>query len=196
MRDKTAKVFGSLWGAYSKKGNIIQIPKNFAQYEEKTDLSEFSENEKLKFWSKQYIYTEKDGKKVGVHNGAHFFTIGQRRGLGVGGLKEPGFVIDTDIKTNIIYIGEGKKHPGLFRKGLFIKQNEIHYIREDLRFKIDDKIKLKVRIRYRQSLQNAKIFMKDEGMYIVFDELQRGITPGQFAALYIDDELIASGVIS
>ena len=102
----------------------------------------------------------------------------------------------SDIKTNIIYIGEGKKHPGLFRKGLFITKNEIHYVREDLKFKIDDIIKLKVRIRYRQSLQNAEICMKNEGMYIIFEELQRGITPGQFAALYLEDELIASGVIA
>ena len=133
---------------------------------------------------------------LSTHNGAHFFTIGQRKGLDVGGTAEPLFVIATDIKENVIYVGQGKKHPGLFRPGLFVPNDEIHWIRTDLRLQTGDSDKYLVRIRYRQVLQKAVIYQKKDGMYIVFDEPQRGITSGQFAAWYKDDELLGSGVIS
>jgi tRNA-specific 2-thiouridylase len=133
---------------------------------------------------------------TGKHRGAHFFTIGQRKGLNVGGKIEPLFVIATDMGRNIVYTGQGKDHPGLYRKGLFIPADDIHWIREDLKMKPGEDRKLLVRIRYRQPLQKASLTIKKDGMYIVFDLMQRGITPGQFAAWYDGDELLGSGCIA
>jgi tRNA-specific 2-thiouridylase len=141
-------------------------------------------------------YSPNDGKKIGTHDGAHFFTIGQRRGINIGGHVEPLFVIDTDIETNTLFVGEGRNHPGLFRKALFINRDEIHWIRKDLALSVGQTIDYDVRIRYRQPLQKAKLAMLSEGLYIVFDKPQRGITPGQFAAWYSEGELTGSGVIN
>ena len=136
------------------------------------------------------------GKKIGEHNGAHFFTIGQRKGINIGGYKEPLFVLGTDIDKNILYVGEGQAHRGLYRKGLFIRNDEIHWIRNDIGMETGECREYMVRIRYRQPLQKAKLFMMEKGMYIIFSRLQRGIAPGQFAAWYQDDEVMGSGVIS
>ncbi len=136
------------------------------------------------------------GKVIGKHKGAHFYTIGQRKGLNIGGYKEPLFIIGTDIETNRIYVGEGHEHPGLNRKGLFINHEEIHYVRPDLKMLPGEIREYMVRIRYRQALQEAKLFCRENGIYIVFRDLQRGITPGQFAAWYDGDELVGSGVIN
>ena len=133
---------------------------------------------------------------MGQHRGAFYFTIGQRKGLDVGGTPEPLFIIKTDIENNIVYVGQGKKHPGLFRTGLFIANDEIHWIRPDLKLSPGESGQYLVRIRYRQTLQEATLFSFDEGIYIVFDNPQRGVTSGQFAAWYKDDELLGSGVIS
>ncbi|HKK40797.1 MAG TPA: tRNA methyl transferase PRC-barrel domain-containing protein, partial [Bacteroidales bacterium] len=135
------------------------------------------------------------GVIAGTHNGAHFFTVGQRKGMNIGGHKEPLFVIETDVSDNIVYVGEGHSHPGLNRKGLFINGDEIHWLRPDLAMEDGEVRDYKVRIRYRQPLQDARIFKKPGGLYIIFNNLQRGITSGQFAAWYIEDELIGSGVI-
>jgi len=174
----------------AKEGDMILIPKELPEFRK------FEHSEDLVTLSSTYNFSYENGKKIGTHKGAHFYTVGQRRGLGAGGLKEPGFVIATNVKKNIIYIGEGKQHPGLFRPGLFINKDELKWVRPDLALKNGESQKLNVRIRYRQSLQKAEIFLKEEGLYIVFDEPQRGITPGQFAALYVEDELIGSGVIN
>ncbi len=180
----------------SKNGDIIIIPKDFKQYSQQKDFEILPLNEKLIKQSEPYIYKPEDGKKVGDHIGSHFYTIGQRKGLGVGGLKEPPFVLAIDTKTNNVYIGEGKMHPGLFRKALFIKKDEVHYVRPDLEIKIGESLKADVRIRYRQPLQKAEVFMKENGIYILFEQAQRGIAAGQFAAIYIEDELIGSGIIA
>jgi tRNA-specific 2-thiouridylase len=135
------------------------------------------------------------GKTIGTHNGAHFFTIGQRKGMNIGGHKEPLFVIGTDVEKNIVYTGEGQTHPGLYRKGLFIRNEEIHWIRTDLEMRLGEYQEYLVRIRYRQVLQKAMLYKRDDGMYIIFNKLQRGIAPGQFAAWYDGDEIIGSGVI-
>jgi len=135
-------------------------------------------------------------KVVGTHKGAHFFTIGQRKGINLGGYKEPLFVIGTDAEKNILYVGEGQSHPGLYRKGLLVKKDEIHWIRPDLVMNVGENHEYMVRIRYRQPLQKAKLFRRKEGIYIIFNKLQRGIAPGQFAAWYNGDEVIGSGVIS
>ncbi|MDR2887432.1 MAG: tRNA 2-thiouridine(34) synthase MnmA [Bacteroidales bacterium] len=142
-----------------------------------------------------YVYAPESGKVIGEHNGAHFYTVGQRKGMNIGGYAEPLFVIATDTVRNIIYTGEGHSHPGLNRKGLLIKPGEIHWIRRDMELGEGESHDFMVRIRYRQPLQKARLFRRKEGMFIIFDELQRGIAPGQFAAWYSNDEVIGSGVI-
>jgi tRNA-specific 2-thiouridylase len=136
------------------------------------------------------------GTIAGRHRGAHFFTVGQRKGMNIGGHKEPLFVIATDVRENIVFTGEGHAHPGLNRKGLFIRTDEIHWIRPDLALNPGETGDFIVRIRYRQPLQEARLFMKKSGLFIIFDKLQRGITPGQFAAWYSEGEVIGSGVIN
>ena len=135
------------------------------------------------------------GKIVGRHDGAQFYTIGQRKGLNVGGHKDSLFVIETDIANNIIYVGEGHTHKGLSRSCLRISPEEIHWIRPDLAMAEGEIRRYKVRIRYRQPLQGATVIMRRNGMYILFDEPQRGVTPGQFAVWYDGDEMLGSGVI-
>jgi len=176
-------------------GNIILIPKDYSEFFKTANYQELRFSEQLKLLAEPYNYSPEDGKIIGRHQGAHFYTIGQRRGLGVGGLKEPPFVLDIDVEKNIVYIGEGKQHPGLYRKGLFIKKDEIHWVRPDLEIYPGKKLKISARIRYRQPLQDAVLYMQQEGAYIIFQNEQRGITSGQFAAFYIGDELIGSGVI-
>jgi len=174
----------------SKKGNVIEIPKRFAGYR---DFDQ--KNIDPEYLSRDWEYHPEDGIIIGTHNGAHFYTIGQRKGLNIGGKKEPLFIIGTDIENNIIYTGEGKSHPGLYRKGLKIKKSEVHWIRPDQRLQDGEKREMMVRIRYRQALQKARLHMGPDNLYIIFDKAQRGITPGQFAAWHEDDEVIGSGVI-
>lgn len=152
--------------------------------------------EALDALSRVYRYRKNDGKVIGKHFGAQFFTIGQRKGLNIGGHKESIFVIDTNIDDNIIYVGEGHHHPGLLRKALKISNDEVHWIREDLRMNVGERREYKLRIRYRQPLQSAVLYQMDRYLYVVFKEHQRGISAGQFAAWYGDDgEMIGSGVI-
>ena len=135
------------------------------------------------------------GKIVGKHDGAQFYTIGQRKGLNIGGHKDSIFVIETDIPKNIIYVGEGHTHKGLSRSCLRVAPSEIHWIRRDLAMEPGDIRRYRVRIRYRQPLQDATVIMRENGMYILFDTPQRGITPGQFAVWYDGEEMLGSGVI-
>ena len=179
-----------------KKGDIIQIPSTWQGYQDKESrkLFECYEDE-LKYYTEKYHYSPTDGKVVGQHEGAHFFTIGQRKGLHVGGTVEPLFVIDTDTEKNIIYVGEGHAHPGLFRRTLFVKKEYIHWIRTDLTLSLHQTMEVAVRIRYRQPLQKATLYLTDSGLYVDFSTAQSAITSGQFAAWYLDDELIGSGEI-
>lgn len=178
-----------------KEGNIVEINSDSETY--KTDIPEFeSKIEELKFLSQKYQYQPQDGKVVGKHQGAHYFTKGQRKGLAVGGTPEPLFVIDTDVEDNVIYTGQGKKHPGIYRKGLFINEDEVHWVRKDLSLKPDESLELKARIRYRQPLQEATLYQTEQGMYVVFKTPQASITEGQFVAWYDGEELLGSGVIS
>ena len=136
------------------------------------------------------------GAVVGRHEGAQFYTLGQRKGLAIGGHKDPLFVISTDVEKNIIYVGEGENHPGLYRSCLRIAPDEIHWIRPDLAMQAGEDRRYRVRIRYRQPLQDARLFMREDGLYILFDVPQRSITPGQFAVWYASDgEMLGSGVI-
>ena len=136
------------------------------------------------------------GAIVGKHEGAQFYTIGQRKGLGVGGHSEPVFVIDTDTDTNTVYVGEGHNHKGLSRFCLRIDPSEIHWIRPDLEMAVGDIRRYRVRIRYRQPLQGATLLLRENGLFILFDTPQRGISPGQFAVWYDGAEMLGSGVIS
>ena len=134
------------------------------------------------------------GKILGKHDGAQFYTIGQRKGLNIGGHKDSVFVIETDIAQNIIYVGEGHTHKGLSRSCLRIAPEEIHWIRPDLAMQIGEIRRYSVRIRYRQPLQQATMVMRENGLYIFFDTPQRGVTPGQFAAWYMPvEETLVTG---
>jgi tRNA-specific 2-thiouridylase len=174
-----------------KIGKIIEIDKNFLGY--KKILSENKNIEHLAFGLK---YDQLDGKIIGDHQGAYYYTKGQRKGLGIGGYEKPLFVIDTDVKNNIVFVGEGDGHPGLLRKVLFVDSFDEHWLRSDLSLSIGDKINVQARIRYRQPLQNAVLIKKIQGIYVEFDEYQSAITEGQFVAWYLNNELLGSGVIS
>jgi tRNA-specific 2-thiouridylase len=176
----------------AKIGNVIEIPDTFIQRKKNIELTE-DNFRKLCF---AYPLKPWHGKVIGEHQGAHFFTIGQRKGLNIGGYVEPLFVIGTDVHRNIVYVGEGQNHPGLYRRGLFIQDSDLHWIREDLCMNPGDISEYDIRIRYRQPLEKATIYRKLDGAWIIFENEQRGITSGQFAAWYNGDELIGSGVIS
>lgn len=178
-----------------KKGKIVEIPSTVEKYKQEIPLFKDKASE-LAFYSAKPEYSIDDGLVVGEHQGAHYFTKGQRKGLHVGGTKEPLFVIDTDVNANIIYTGQGKAHPGLYRRTLFVKNEEVHWIRPDLELKTDGKMKVMARIRYRQNLQKAILYQVESGIYVDFEERQSAITEGQFVAWYLKDELIGSGVIS
>lgn len=178
-----------------KEGIIYEVNAELPLYNE--DRPEFtSVKEELAFEAKNIAYSPEMAKVVGKHQGAHYYTIGQRKGLNVGGTKEALFIIATDVDSNAIYTGQGHTHPGLFRKALYIQESEIHWIREDLMLKDGETMDVMVRIRYRQPLQKATLHKFDSGMYISFEQPQSAITEGQFAAWHIGDELIGSGVIS
>ena len=178
-----------------KEGVIVQIPNNSEIY--KREIPTFNtKEEELQFFATKYNYQISDGKVVAKHQGAHYFTKGQRKGLAVGGTKEPLFVIDTDVNENIIYTGEGKNHPGLYRNVLFVSNEEIHWIRTDLALKNNESLSVLARIRYRQKLEKATIHKVEAGLYVEFEQMQSAITEGQFVAWYINDELLGSGVIS
>jgi tRNA-specific 2-thiouridylase len=178
-----------------KKGAIIEVPSTFEKYNIEAPYFS-SEIAKLQYISEKTSYTISDGKKVGEHEGAHYFTKGQRKGLAVGGTKEPLFVIATDVCENVIYAGQGKNHPGLYRRGLFVKQDEIHWIRRDLTISEGETLEVMARIRYRQALEKATLHQTEKGLYIIFENLQSAITEGQFVAWYHEVECLGSGVIS
>jgi len=178
-----------------KEGIIIEIDKNDPIYTLEKPTFESIE-EQLNFDAQPFHYLPNMGKIVGKHQGAHYFTIGQRKGLNVGGTKEGLFIIATDIETNTIYTGQGHTHPGLFRKALKVQPNEIHWVREDLRLNNGETMEVIARIRYRQALQKATLHQFESGLFVVFDEPQSAITEGQFVAWNVGDELVGSGVIS
>lgn len=177
-----------------KEGLIVEISKEQEIFSE-VEPAFNSEEDKLKYLSRKIDYQVSHGKIVGKHQGAHYFTKGQRKGLAVGGTLEPLFVIDTDVEENVIYTGQGKEHPGLLKKALFVTNEELHWIREDLSLKLDETMPVMARIRYRQPLQKAILHKVDSGLYVEFEIFQSAITEGQFVAWYLNDELVGSGVI-
>lgn len=176
-----------------KQGDIVELSEDleqFTTYHSEVDRADY------KRLAEPIVYTPTMGKKVGKHSGAHYFTIGQRKGLSVGGTPLPLFVIGTDVETNTIYTGQGDQHPGLNRLALFIAEKDIHWIREDFKLKNGERANYQVRIRYRQPLKEAVLIKETDGLYILFSENVTGISPGQFAAWYKADELIGSGIIN
>lgn len=178
-----------------KEGEIVAIPSDFEQYTKTAPTFENKEGE-LAYFSTKFSYQKEDGKVLGKHQGAHYFTKGQRKGLNVGGTKEALYVIETDVVENVIYTGEGKNHKGLYRNVLFVANEEIHWIREDLVLKPGETMQVEARIRYRQILEKAVLHKVTEGLYVEFDKKQSAIQEGQFVAWYKNEELLGSGVIS
>jgi tRNA-specific 2-thiouridylase len=177
----------------SKVGDVIEIAEDSPVYHQADETGNNSEN--LLIQAQPFVYSRQLGQVTGQHQGAHFLTIGQRKGLNIGGKAKPLFVIATDVEQNIVYVGQGDDHPGLYRKALFINAHETHWIRPDMALNNGESLSCLVRIRYRQPLQHATLYMLDNGIVIKFDEPQRGITAGQFAAWYVNNELTGSGVI-
>ncbi len=178
-----------------KEGLIVQIPSDYEAYHRSIPRFDSKPSE-LAYFSKKFSYQKEDGKVVGKHQGAHYFTKGQRKGLAVGGTKEPLFVIETDVDDNIIYTGEGKHHKGLYRNVLFVSNKELHWVREDLALQTGETMSVAARIRYRQPLENAKLYKVDKGLFVEFEHSQSAIQEGQFVAWYKAEELLGSGVIS
>ena len=178
-----------------KEGVIVNIPSDFSEYVKETPDFENKEAE-LKHFATKFCYHKEDGKVVGKHQGAHYFTKGQRKGLDVGGTKEALYVIETDVTENVIYTGEGKNHKGLYRNVLFVSNDEIHWIREDLTLKVGETMQVEARIRYRQVLEKAILYKVESGLYVEFENKQSAIQEGQFVAWYKNEELLGSGVIS
>ena len=176
-----------------KQGNIIEVPETNEQFVIYNKIEPSIENVEL--LSAPFVYKESMGKKVENHQGAHYYTIGQRKGLHIGGRPLPSFVIGINTETNTVYSGQTENHPGLNRYALFIENQSIHFINKKYLLNENEQLEMSVRIRYRQALQKAILIKKSNGLYILFNEKQKGITPGQFAAWYLDDELIGSGAI-
>ena len=179
----------------SKEGVIVQVSDTAEVYQRKQPNFN-SKEEELDFFATKYQYNKQDGKVVGKHLGAHYFTKGQRKGLAVGGTKEPLFVIETDVRENVIYAGEGKHHKGLYRSVLFVSNEEEHWIREDLKLKNQESLDVEARIRYRQPLEKAILHKVENGIFVEFQNPQSAIQEGQFVAWYQNEELLGSGVIS
>lgn len=174
-----------------KRGKIIEIAPDAPLFSAPASGRDV---EAVRFTS--FSYTENDGKLAGEHTGAHFYTVGQRRGLQVGGKEKPLFVLGTDVVNNLVFVGQGDDHPGLYRKGIFVVNTDAHWIREDLQLKAGESKRFLARIRYRQPLEWCTIEQGEEGLHVTFDDDQRGIAAGQFVAWYDGEELIGSGVMN
>lgn len=172
----------------ANEGNIIEIDSTNEIYNKTTvDIEDQSQ---------PYKYHPSMGNTIGRHQGIQFYTIGQRKGLGVGGTEVPLFIIEKDAETNIIYVGRGEDHPGLYRQGLFVDIKDVHWIREDLKLNIGEDRRAQARIRYRQELSAAKLLMRSNGLNVIFEKPMKSIASGQFVAWYDGDELLGSGVIA
>lgn len=178
-----------------KEGEIVEIFSDFDGFSQQAPAFS-SKLEELQYLSSKIKYQKADGKIIGKHQGAQYYTIGQSKGLGIGGHKESCFIISRDMEHNIIFVGEGRNFPGLFRKALKIENNDVHWIREDLKLKNGASMEVMARIRYRQPLEKATLYQFEEGFFIEFENPQSAIAEGQFATWYLDEELIGSGVIS
>lgn len=182
----------------AKEGKVFEIPPDcplFARDWSPAFAPDVTDDQLLEL-SEPYAFHPRFGRKVGTHKGAHFYTIGQRKGLNIGGFEQPLFIIGTNIEHNQIYVGMGAEHPGLYRSVLRVRPDEVHWIRPDRALQVGQSERFSLRIRYRQPLQQGTVLMRANGLYLVFDTPQRGITAGQFASWYDGDEVIGSGVIN
>lgn len=177
-----------------KEGEIVEIFRDSPLYQTEQPLFS-SKLEELRYLSAKINYQKSDGKVIGKHQGAQYYTIGQSKGLGIGGHKESCFVIHRDMEHNILFVGEGHSFPGLYHKALKINNDEVHWIREDLRLKNGETMEVMARIRYRQPLEKAVLYQFEEGLFIEFENPQSAIAEGQFASWYIGEECLGSGVI-
>ena len=178
----------------AKKGKVIEIPNDHPTLLAYHSIDPSFENiEKL---VEPFQFKESEGIQVAEHQGAHFYTIGQRKGLQIGGRPEPSFVIQIDVDNNLVFSGQTEEHRALNRRALFIKTEDFHFVTPNFSIELNTPKEVLLKIRYRQALTEGKLIQKESGFYVLFDELMKGITPGQFAAFYIEDELVASGVIS
>lgn len=178
-----------------KEGKIIEIFDTFSQYHK--ELPEFaSKEEELEFLASKIKYSSSDGKEIGTHQGAHYYTIGQSKGLGIGGHKESCFIISRDMESNTLFVGMGKEFPGLYQKVIKVVDSDVHWIRKDLQLNLGETMEVQARIRYRQPLENAVLHQTEKGLYIAFENPQSAVAEGQFVAWYQGEELLGSGVIS
>jgi tRNA-specific 2-thiouridylase len=178
----------------AKTGQIIEIPENLPPFLAYDEIPVISEN--VVKLSTPFSYNSSMGDVVGQHQGAQFYTIGQRKGLNIGGKPMPSFIIGLNTNENIIYTGQSDGHPGLNRYALKLESNSINWLINNNLISNNTELRCQVRIRYRQALQEAKLIKLEGELYILFDKKQKGITPGQFAAWYLGEELVGSGVIS
>jgi tRNA-uridine 2-sulfurtransferase len=178
----------------AKPGEVIEIPIENEQLQAYHKLAVNETN--LDALSTHFSFKREDGIPVAKHQGAHFYTIGQRKGLQVGGRPLPSFVIQIDTENNLVFTGQGEDHFGLNKWALRIQNEELHWVNPRFLLKKGENREVLVRIRYRQKLQKATLFQRENALFILFESIQRGITPGQFAAWYLEDELIGSGVIN
>ena len=178
-----------------KIGKVILINKDFNDL--KREKNKFrSKKDYLSYLSSPFSFSSDDGEVIGEHQGSYYFTVGQRKGLNIGGFKNPLFVIEKDVKNNIVYVGMGEKHPALFKMALFVNSKDIHWVRDDLKIKNNQSLEVSFRVRYRQPLQSGTIYKYYEGLYLLFKKPVSSVTSGQFVSWYIDEELIGSGVIN
>lgn len=179
-----------------KSGEVVEIARNHSQFQPTLEIRESYSEHELEDLTRPYRYHKELGEVIGEHSGAHYFTVGQRKGLAIGGTPLPLFVLHTDTTENIVYVGQGSDHPGLLRKGLFVPQEDLHWVRPDIEVSIGDSRRFQLRIRYRQALVEGNMYRTEQGAHFIFDEAVWGITPGQFIAWYDGEELVGSGVIS
>ncbi|MBM3163996.1 MAG: tRNA 2-thiouridine(34) synthase MnmA [Bacteroidetes bacterium] len=176
-----------------KQGPIVEIPNDLPQFKAYQNLP--NELDLVEELSAPFVYEPSMGKPVETHQGAHYYTIGQRKGLHIGGRPEPSFVLATDTLNNVIYSGQTDQHPGLYRRALKLSKKPINWIQHIPEAELQQGVKFELRIRYRQALQEGVLMLKNGNLYVLFEKMQRGVTPGQFAAWYLNKELIGSGVI-
>ncbi len=178
----------------AKKGDVIELPNDLALYDAYNSIAPTIEN--VQQLACEFHYAADMGKKVAEHQGAHYYTVGQRKGLHIGGRPLPSFVIGIDTVNNLVFSGQTDEHNGLNKYALKIHNQEVHWINLKYKLNNEEQLECLVRIRYRQPLKKAILIQKEDGLYILFPEKEKGITPGQFAAWYIGDELIGSGTIA
>jgi len=177
----------------AKQGDVVEIPEDLPMFDAYDTIP--VDVDHVKELSEPFVYEKEQGTIVAEHQGAHFYTIGQRKGLNIGGRPHPSFVIGIDVERNLVYSGQTDQHRGLNRQALKIQDQDFNFLNPNYSFNTLNGNKYSLRIRYRQAYQDGTVVVNDDGVFILFDKKQRGITPGQFAAIYLNDELIASGVI-